>query len=471
MNKIKINIGIVGVGTVGAGVLKVLYSDDGRRLAARLGLELNIIKCAVSDLNKSRKLPSNYPLDLLTADWKEVVCHNDVNLVVELMGGVTVAREVVQTALELGKSVVTANKALLSTYGEELCRIADKHQANIYYEASVAGGIPIIKVLREAFIANHIEELYGIVNGTCNYILTYMAQRGEALTSALADASKKGYAEADPSLDIEGTDSAHKMSILASLICGRWIKPDDIHTEGIAKVSRGSNGDIVKNKQGNVSLTSSIDHKDIKSAKQIGYTIKLLGIIKICGPREDPSSLIQVSVYPALVPDTHVIANVHDAFNAIFLKGHVVGDALFYGRGAGQQPTTSAVLSDLADAALDIKNNSNRIPPFVHQEKFIGIRPFSECVSRYYIRMPVKRTPGTLAKITAILSDTKIGIRSVHQNEKNEDKGYTTLILLLHTATNATMDEALRKMEALDVVGEPVVKIRVEDCEHADRKE
>src|SRR5262249_35215043 len=313
-----------------------------------------------------------------------------IHLVVELMGGTTTAREVVLQALEQGKPVVTANKALLSAHGEELFEAAQRSGTNLYYEASVAGGIPIIKVLREGLIGNRITRLYGIVNGTCNYILTRMKQEGADFAEVLADAQRLGYAEAEPSLDVDGHDAAHKIGILASLAHGFWVNPKHIHVEGIR----------------------SVTGLDIQFASQLGYTIKLLGIVKadsmpngaegLSGspprrklPTPNRRLAIQVSVYPALVPNSHVLASVNHVFNAVYVRGDVVGDTLYYGRGAGQDATASAVLSDLADAALDLKcGTKSRVRPFVPHEEDSEVLPLDAVVCRYYVKLDVVDRPG-----------------------------------------------------------------------------
>ena len=309
----QVNLGLVGGGTVGGGVYQAL-TRNGELLSQRLGIRLTITRVAVRTLTKHRNV--RFPKALLTTDWRAVVNDPAVDVVVELLGGVTTAREVVQAALTARKPVVTANKALLSAHGPDLFAFAAQHGVNLYYEASVAGGIPIIKVLRESFVGNRLTRLAGIVNGTCNYILTRMKLEGADFDAVLADAQRLGYAEAEPSLDVDGHDAAHKTGILASLAHGFWVKPEQIHTEGIRAVTT----------------------LDIRFASQLGYTIKLLGIVKDLsatrsGTRtatgRQPQPGIQVAVYPALVPDAHVLASVNYAFNAISLRGDVVGDTLF----------------------------------------------------------------------------------------------------------------------------------------------
>ena len=446
----KVNLGIIGGGTVGGGVFQAVQRN-GALMASRLGISLSVVKMAVRDVRKKRAV--NLPKTLLTTDSASVINDPRVNVVVELMGGTTTARTVVLSALKLGKPVVTANKALLSAHGEELFAAAQRYGTNLYYEASVAGGIPIIKVLREGLIGNRITRLYGIVNGTCNYILTRMKLEGADFADVLADAQRLGYAEAEPSLDVDGHDAAHKIGILASLAHGFWVNPKHIHVEGIRSITK----------------------LDMQFAGQLGYTIKLLGIVKrietasrathhASRPLRNNAS-VQVSVYPTLVPNTHVLASVNHVFNAVYVRGDVVGDTLYYGRGAGQDATASAVLSDLADAALDLKcGTRSRIPPFVPHELEGAVASMDEIVCRYYVRLSVVDRPGTLAKIAAILAQAKIGISSVIQPEGHEGKS-VPLILMIHDATNAAMARALAKIAKLGVTRGTPIMLRVENFE------
>ena len=441
----QVNLGIIGAGTVGGGVYQAIERNGGL-MASRLGVRFEIVKVAARNLKKRRAVA--IPKRLLTNDWRMVVDDPRVQIVVELMGGTTAAREVTLRALELGKPVVMANKALLSAHGEELFARAQNFGANLYYEASVAGGIPIIKVLREGLIGNRITRLYGIVNGTCNYILTRMKLEGAEFADVLRDAQRLGFAEAEPSLDVDGHDAAHKTGILASLAHGFWVNPKDIHVEGIRGIAK----------------------LDIRFVAQLGYTIKLLGIVKRVEPengktRKPQGPRIQVSVYPALVPDAHVLASVNHVFNAVYVRGDVVGDTLYYGRGAGQDATASAVLSDLADAALDLKcGNKSRVAPFVPHEREGAVLKIEEVVSRYYVRLDVVDRPGTLAKIAAILGTLKIGISSVIQPEGHEGES-VPLILMMHDAPNAAMQKALDRIGRLPVIKARPVMIRVESFE------
>jgi homoserine dehydrogenase len=446
----QVNLGMIGGGTVGSGVFHALQLNGGL-MASRIGVKVAVRKVAVKAFNEPR--PYQIPRSLMTTDWQSVIADPQVDIVTELVGGTGIARTMVLAALKLGKPVVTANKALLSAHGEELFAAARKYGTNLYYEASVCGGIPIIKSLREGFVGNRITHLYGIVNGTCNYILTRMKLEGADFAAVLADAQKQGYAETPPDLDIDGHDAAHKIGILASLAHGFWVNPKKIHVEGIRHISA----------------------LDIKFAGELGYTIKLLGIIKrIDESKGQPARKskienrkcgVQVSVYPTLVPNAHVLASVNHVFNAVFVRGDIVGDTLFYGRGAGKDATASAVLSDLADAALDLKSGSKqRVPPFVPHECAGAVVPIADAVSQYFLRLNVVDRPGTLAKIAAIFGAAKIGISSVIQPEGHEG-GSVPLIFMLHYATNGAVNGALKKISRLPVVKGKPVMLRVENFE------
>jgi len=433
----EVNLGMIGGGTVGSGVFHHLR-NNGALLASRLGVKVNLRKIAVKAFDEPRPYP--IPHELMTTDWTAVVHDPQVGIIIELVGGTTLAKTMILTALKLGKPVITANKALISAHGEELFAAAKAARANLYYEASVAGGIPIIKALREGFVGNRITHIYGIVNGTCNYILTRMKLEGLEFTPTLREAQRLGYAEADPSLDIDGLDSKHKTGILASLAHGFWVEPGQIHVEGIRGVTRA----------------------DVEFAGKLGYTIKLLGVVKVTPDARRKA--IQVSVYPALIPDGHVLASVNHVFNAVFCRGDVVGETLFYGRGAGRDATASAVLSDIADAALDLKHGSwGRVPPFVPHERHASVLPIGEVVSCYYLRFNVVDKPGTLSRITSILAASTIGISSVIQPEGHEG-GSVPLILMSHEAPNAAMQKALAKIARLPVVKGPPMMLRVERC-------
>jgi homoserine dehydrogenase len=445
----QVNLGMIGGGTVGSGVFHALQLNGGL-LASRIGMKVNIRKVAVKAFDEPR--PYEIPKSSMTTDWESVVNDPQVEIVAELAGGTTIARRMILSALKLGKPVVTANKALLSAHGEELFAAAREHGTNLYYEASVCGGIPIIKALREGLVGNRITHLYGIVNGTCNYILTRMKLEGADFAAVLKDAQAQGYAEAEPSLDVDGHDALHKIGILASLAHGFWVNPEHIYVEGIRAIAQS----------------------DMQFANRLGYTIKLLGIIKKVegrGARDEEKAVarrssparIQVSVYPTLVPHGHVLASVNHVFNAVFVRGDIVGDTLFYGRGAGKDATASAVLSDLADAALDLKfGTKHRLPPFVPHERDGAVVPIDNVISRYFVRLNVVDMPGVLAKISAIFGGAHIGISSVIQPEGHE--GATVpLILMLHDAPNGAVTRALKQIGKLPVVKAEPVMIRVEN--------
>jgi homoserine dehydrogenase len=448
----QVNLGMIGGGTVGSGVFHALQLNGGL-MASRIGVNVAVRKVAVKALDEPR--PYEIPDSAMTTDWHPVVHDPQVDIVAELVGGTTLARTIILAALKLGKPVITANKALLSAHGEELFAAAQQYGTNLYYEASVCGGIPIIKSLREGFVGNRITHLYGIVNGTCNYILTRMKHEGADFCSVLKDAQAQGYAEAEPSLDVDGHDALHKIGILASLAHGFWVNPRHIHVEGIRNITA----------------------LDIKFAEQLGYTIKLLGIIKRVERRREKAegrrqkrevgsetgSRIQVSVYPTLVPNGHVLASVNHVFNAVFVRGDVVGDTLFYGRGAGKDATASAVLSDVADAALDLKfGTKHRVPPFVPHERDGAVVPMAEVVSPCFVRLSVLDVPGVLAKIATILGRAKIGIASVIQPEGHTGES-VPLILMLHEAPDGAVTKALKQIGRLPVVKAPPVMIRVEN--------
>jgi homoserine dehydrogenase len=445
----QVNLGLIGGGTVGSGVFHALQLNGGL-LGSRIGVKVSLRKVAVKAFDEPR--PYEIPASAMTTDWQNVVNDPQVDIVAELVGGTNIARTMILQALKLGKPVITANKALLSAHGEELFAAAKEHGTNLYYEASVCGGIPIIKALREGFVGNRITHLYGIVNGTCNYILTRMKLEGADFAAVLKDAQAQGYAEAEPSLDIDGHDAMHKIGILASLAHGFWVSPKQIYVEGIRHITA----------------------LDIQFAAQLGYTVKLLGIIKQIGSAsgkaarssktaDRKSRRIQVSVYPTLVPNGHVLAGVNHVFNAVFVRGDIVGDTLFYGRGAGKDATASAVLSDVADAALDLKfGTKHRVPPFVPHERDGAVLPIAEVVSPYFVRLNVVDVPGTLAKIAAIFGEAKIGIASVIQPEGHETAS-VPLIFMLHEAPNGAVISALQKVARLPVVKGAPVMIRVEN--------
>ena len=426
-----LQIGLAGFGNVGAGVFKNLEKNRDL-LRERTGRDLVVRRIAVRDPSKSRELP--LPADIVTTEVGELVTDQDIDIVVELIGGTDKAFDLVKAALEAGKPVVTGNKALLAERGRELFAIADERDTPIYFEAAVAGGIPIIKTVQESLVGNGIDSMAGIINGTCNYILTRMSEAGLSYPEALTEAQNLGYAEADPTLDVNGWDAAHKAIILASLSYGCWVKTEDIFVEGIEKLSR----------------------VDIQFAADLGYVIRLLGVIHLSEQNQ-----IEVRVQPSLVADDHILASVKGVYNAILVRGDVVGETLFYGSGAGQDPTSSAVISDLADAAANIDCPQRR-KGFVPHGLYGDPLPVDDSVSQYYLRLNVDDQPGVLAQIAGVLGRNDIGISSMIQPEDHEEDE-APIVLMLHYATFGTMKAALAEIAELDCVRNEPVLMRVED--------
>ncbi len=426
-----LQIGLAGFGNVGAGVYKNLLKNRAL-LEKRLGRGLEVRRIAVRDLSKPRDV--ELPADLMTTDLDSLVEDDAIDIVVELIGGTDRAFDLVKAALERGKTVVTGNKALLAERGQELFAIADERKTPIYFEAAVAGGIPIIKTVQESLVGNHIEAVAGIINGTCNYILTRMTEAGLDYPEALAEAQQLGYAEADPTLDINGWDAAHKAIILASLSYGCWVPTDRVYVEGIEKITR----------------------RDIDFAQRFGYVVKLLAVIRL----HPDSSAIELRVQPSLIPRGHILASVNGVFNAILIRGDVVGETLFYGSGAGQDPTSSSVISDLADAAL-WRNNCEGHTGFVPHGLYGKPLPIEESASKYYLRVEADDQPGVLAQIARVLGDHDIGILSVIQPEDHEP-GSAPIVLMLDYASFGTIRAALAQLKALDCIREDPVLMRVE---------
>ncbi len=426
----KIGIGIAGFGTVGAGVYKHLTGNR-RLLSERTGLELDIRRIAVRDLHRPRTVP--LPTEITTTRWEDLIEDPEVEVVVELMGGVDLPFQLVLAAIEKGKIVVTGNKALLAEHGKEIFEAAQRHQVPIFFEAAVAGGIPIIKAIREAFVGNHICSMHGIINGTSNYILTRMTQAGLSFETALKEAQEAGFAEADPALDVNGWDAAHKAIILASLAYGFWVEGEQLEVKGI----------------------EAITATDIAYAEKLGYKIKLLATMKA-----DETGTVEVRVEPTLVPTGHVLASVNGVFNAIAVKGDIVGETLFYGRGAGQDPTASAVISDIAEAGIALQIPRSHVG-FTPHTLYGRCRPVEETTSAYYLRLSVIDRPGVLAQVASILGDCGIGIASVIQPEACEE-ATTPLVLMLHQATLGHVTTALDRLARLESIQRPPRMIRVE---------
>ncbi len=428
-----VNIGIIGFGTVGAGVVECLLRN-GNLIAERTGLQPVIARIADLDITTDRGVVP--PEGTLTTDVAEVLDNPDIDVVVELVGGTGIAKQFVLRALANGKPVVTANKALLASHGAEIFAAASESSADVYYEASVGGGIPCIKALREGLVANRMVEIVGILNGTCNYILTCMEQDKADFEKVLAEAQAAGYAEADPSFDVDGIDTAHKAAILASLGYGKWFGTDPIHVEGIRKVTL----------------------QDIEYAAELGYRIKLLAIIK------GDDGAVQMRVHPALIPVRSLLGHVSGVFNAVWVRGDTVGQTMYYGRGAGRSATASAVVADIVDVARNLKSDSHwRVPAFQPHKGYKRIVPMSEVRTRYYIRLQALDQPGVLALVTGILGEHQISIASVTQKETNQPS--VPMIILTHQATEAMMQDALRHIDDLDEIVAPPVIFRIEDLD------
>ncbi len=426
MNPIEVGIGLAGLGTVGTGVYKNLQRN-GALMSDRLGAHFHVRRVAVRSIQKAREV--EVPKEMLTSSLDDLLNDPGISVVVELMGGIEGPLAFVTEALRRGKMVVTGNKALLAEHGHEIFSLAREKGVSVFYEAAVAGGIPIIKIVREAFVGNRFESIHGILNGTSNYILTRMTEEGLDFSPALAEAQHLGYAEADPALDVNGWDAAHKAIILASLAYGFWVDPADVLVRGIETVTAA----------------------DIRFADELGYRIKLLATIKV-----GDDAAIEVRVVPTLIPKSHVLASVNGVFNAISVRGDVVGDALFYGRGAGQDPTSSSVLGDLAEVASALRAPRACVG-FTSHSLYGRCRPVNDCVSRYYLRLGVEDRPGVLAQIAGALGDAGIGILSVIQPETTQE-GPTPLVLTIHDAPYGRMTAAAAQLASLPcVTAEPVL--------------
>ncbi len=434
--KKEIGVGIVGFGTVGSGTAKILL-DNAEPLRRRVGRPLRLIQ--VADIDTERDRGISLPGKILTNDGYEVIRNPAVQIVVELVGGTGAAREYLLEAIRQGKSVVTANKALLAEHGEEICNAVLSAGVDIGFEASVGGGIPIIRAMREGLAANRIQEIYGIINGTCNYILSRMTAEGKEFASVLADAQAIGLAEADPSFDVDGIDSAHKLAILIWLATGGNVPLSRIDTEGIREVSA----------------------VDIAFAREFGYTIKLLAIAKQRG------NGIEARVHPTMIPSGHLLATVSGAFNAIYVKGDFVGSSLYYGQGAGKLPTASAVVSDVIEIARNIgKGVTGRIPPSGFHDQVSGERsavfPHEDVESEYYLRFLVVDKPGVLSKIAGVLGAHQISISSVLQKGREKESA-VPIFIVTHQAKEKDMRKALEETDRLPVVLDRTRAIRIEN--------
>ena len=429
------NVGLLGIGTVGGGTFTVLTRNEAE-ITRRAGRPIRITQ--VADKNTALANQVTGGKIAITDDAFAVVSNPDIDIVVELIGGYGIAKDLIMQAIAHGKHVVTANKALLAVHGDEIFAAAQARGVIVAFEAAVAGGIPIIKAVREGLTANRIEWIAGIINGTTNFILSEMRDKGLSFAEALADAKRLGYAEADPTFDVEGIDAAHKITILSALAFGIPMQFDRAHVEGI----------------------SQLEAEDIRYAEQLGYRIKLLGLT-----RRRPNG-VELRVHPTLIPAKRLIANVEGVMNAVLVQGDAVGATLYYGRGAGAEPTASAVIADLVDVTrMHTANPEHRVPHLAFQPGAVQdtlVLPLSEIETSYYLRLRVEDKSGALADITRILADQTISIDAMIQREPNEGESQTDIIILTHVTVEKNIDTAIVKIEALPVVKKKVVRLRME---------
>jgi homoserine dehydrogenase len=433
-----IQVGLLGIGTVGGGTFEVLRrnQEEIRRRAGR-GIEITM----VADLDVARARAIVGPGVEVVGDARQVIANPQIDIVVELIGGYGIAKALVLEAIAAGKHVVTANKALLAVHGTEIFAAARAKGVVVAFEAAVAGGIPIIKALREGLAANRIAWIAGIINGTTNFILSEMRSKGLDFDTVLKQAQALGYAEADPTFDIEGIDAAHKATIMSAIAFGTPVQFERAYTEGITKLQAA----------------------DIRYAEQLGYRIKLLGITK----RRDDAGGIELRVHPTLIPATRLVANVEGAMNAVVVQGDAVGSTLYYGKGAGAEPTASAVIADLVDVTrLVTADPDHRVPSLAFQPDALHatpVLPIEQVITSFYLRLQVADKAGVLAKITGILADNQISIDAVLQRESAEGEQQTDLIILTHDTLEGRMNAALAQMQALPTVLAPIVRIRKEE--------
>ncbi len=427
-----IHIGIIGFGTVGAGVAETLL-NNGDIIAKRTGYHAVLKR--IADLDTVTDRGVKLPEGMLVSDAMQIIDDPEIDVVVELIGGTTIAATFIQKALERGKHVVTANKALLATQGKKLFAIAREHHVDIAFEASVGGGIPCLKALREGLAANRIKCILGILNGTCNYILTRMESERTDFEVILKAAQEAGYAEANPSLDVDGFDTAHKAAILASLAYGHWFTASDVLTQGIRNVT--------------------LD--DIQFAADMGFRIKLLAVIKELNGR------VQLQVRPSLVPVTSLLGNVNGVFNAVWIQGDVVGNTMYYGRGAGRQATASAVVADILDAGFHILDHSPARPLGIDDDDAMETVSPDESYSRHYIRLQIADRPGVLAKVSGVLGDCGISISTATQKEAQA--AYTQMILITHQGCESAVRKVMEILDTLSEVHEKPVVFCIETLE------
>jgi homoserine dehydrogenase len=430
-----VKVGLLGLGTVGCGTVSVL-KRNAQEIQRRAGRGIVIAQAAARDLKRPRICDAAGIV--LTDDPMAVVDNPELEVIVELIGGTTIARELVSKAIANGKHVVTANKALIAKHGNEIFAQARERGVMVAFEAAVAGGIPVIKAIREGLAGNRIEWLAGIINGTGNFILTEMRDKGRDFADVLAEAQSLGYAEADPTFDVEGIDAAHKLTILASIAFGIPLQFDKVYTEGISRITA----------------------EDVRYAEELGYRIKHLGLA-----RRTPQG-VELRVHPTLIPYRRLIANVDGVMNAVLVKGDAVGPTLYYGAGAGSEPTASAVVADLVDVVRALTADpENRVPHLAFQADAlsdIAILPMAEVETAYYLRLEAEDSPGVLAEVTHILGEAGISIEAIIQKEQAPEAAYVPVIMLTHVVKEGKMNQAIQRIEALGSTGGPVTRIRVE---------
>ena len=424
-----INIALLGLGTVGQGIVNVL-KENNHEISQKVGFPINIKTVLVRNIEKAKAFDDNLNL---TTDFSDIINDAEINIVVEVMGGENPARQYMLQALQAKKHVITANKDVVALHGREMFEAATAHKVDFMFEASVGGGIPIIRPLKQCLTANKITEVMGIVNGTTNYILTKMSNEGMDYTQVLKEAQEKGYAESDPTADVGGLDAARKLAILSSIAFNTKVSLNDVYVEGITKITPD----------------------DIKYAKELGYVVKLLAIAK-----DNVDNGIEVRVHPAFISNKHPLSSVNDVFNAIYINGNAVGEAMFYGRGAGSLPTASAVVADVIDVARNIVHDmSGRILCTCFEDKKIA--SIDESISSYYIRLLVKDEPGVLALIAGAFGDQKVSLGSVIQKQKLNNQA--ELVLLTGAISDVNIQKALTNIKSLNVVTEVYNVIRVEE--------
>ena len=433
----EIKVGLAGFGNVGKGTYDILKRNHSL-IRQRAGAPISVKRVTVRNVDRVKLLVDEDVI--VTNDWHDLVNDPEVNVVVEAMGGIEPAKSLILAAIDAGKHVVTANKALLAEHGNEIFSAAQTKGVNVAFEAAVAGSIPIVKALREGLAANRVSSIAGIINGTCNFILSTMRDTGRSFDDVLKEAQRLGYAEADPTFDIEGTDSAHKLMLLSAIAFGVPVDMTKVHIEGI----------------------THLEAKDIKFAEELGYRIKLLGITKYTDYG------IELRVHPALVPTRRLLANVEGAMNAVVVKGDAAESSLYYDKGAGSEPTGSAVVADLIDIARTAEvavSERPRMPTTTHNPKAKSFADFGDTVCSYYLRIPVEDKPGVLAEIARILADNKISIESLIQKEAPLEDASTEIILLTHSTREADIQRAIRTMQQLANVRGAIVLLRKEELQ------